>query len=152
MSFGIERKRFPFPLLFFIRGCKKSSHGVDSMRMLNHNLYRRSVVVLAILAVFALLVAAQAFSKDYVLELTIVTDRQEEFIQYIELNDREFRNLRSDPNGEIKRFLLEARKKYADEIGYRKEIYGAENYKMVVISSYTFVVKEKSSGRVLLSK
>ncbi len=120
--------------------------------MLNHYLYRRSVVVLAILAIFAFLVAAHAFSKDYVLELTIVTDRQEEFTQYIELNDREFRNLRNDPTGEIKSFLLEARKKYADEIGYRKEIYGAENYKMVVISSYSFVVKEKSSGRVLLSK
>ena len=136
----------------FIGGCKISFYSVDSKRMLNHYLYRRSVVVLAILAIFAFLVAANAFSKDYVLELTIVTDRQEEFTQYIELNDREFRNLRNDPTGEIKSFLLEARKKYADEIGYRKEIYGAENYKMVVISSYSFVVKEKSSGRVLLSK
>jgi len=138
--------------LLIIRGCKMAAFSVNFMRMFNHNLYRRSVVALAILAVFALLVTAHAWSKDYVLELTVVTDRQEEFVQYIELTDKEYRNLRNDPGSEIKPYLLAARKKYADEIGYRKEIYGAENYKMVVFSSYSFVVKEKSSGRVLLSK
>jgi hypothetical protein len=107
---------------------------------------------MAVMAVFVALVTAQAWNKDFVLELTIVTDKQEEYVQYIELNDKELRNLRNDPGNEIKPYLVEARRKYADEIGYRKEIYGSENYKMVVISSYRFVVKEKSSGRVLLSK
>jgi hypothetical protein len=94
----------------------------------------------------------QAWSKDYLLELTIVTDKQEEFVDLIELDDRQFRNLRNDINNEIKSYLVEARKKYADEIGYRKEIYGEENYKMVVIAKYSFIVKEKSSGRILLRK
>jgi hypothetical protein len=126
--------------------------GVDFMRMFNSNFYRRIAVSLAVLAVFVALVAAQAWSRDFVLELTIMTDRQEEFAQYFDLNDREYRNLRNDPGNEIKAYLVEARKKYADEIGYRKEIYGSENYKMVVISSFRYIVKEKSSGRVLLSK
>lgn len=104
------------------------------------------------MAVFVALVAAQAWNKDFVLELTIVTDKQEEFVQYIELNDKEFRNLSNNPGNEIKSYLVDARRKYAEETGYRKDIYGAENYKMVVISSYRFIVKEKSSGRVLLSK
>lgn len=122
------------------------------MRMLNKHSYLKCAFLLAILAVFVALVTAQAWTRDYVLELTIITDKEEEFVQYIELGEKELRNLRNDPGNEIKVYLVEARKKYADEIGYRREIYGAENYKMVVISHYRFVVKEKSSGRVLLSK
>ncbi len=125
---------------------------VDSKRMFNSNFYRMVIASLAVLAVFMALVSAQAWSRDFVLELTIMTDRHEEFVQYFDLTDREYRNLRNDSGNEIKAYLVEARKKYADEIGYRKEIYGSENYKMVVIDSFRYIVKEKSSGRVLLSK
>lgn len=93
-----------------------------------------------------------AWSKDFILELTIITDKQEEYTFLVELDDRQLRDLRNDTNNKIKDYLLEARRKYADEIGYRKEIYGEENYKMVVISSYNFIVKDKSSGRILLKK
>jgi len=120
--------------------------------MFNSNFYRMVIASLAVLAVFMALVSAQAWSRDFVLELTIMTDRHEEFVQYFDLTDREYRNLRNDSGNEIKAYLVEARKKYADEIGYRKEIYGSENYKMVVIDSFRYIVKEKSSGRVLLSK
>jgi len=125
---------------------------VDLKRMFNSNFYRMVIASLAVLAVFMALVSAQAWSRDFVLELTIMTDRHEEFVQYFDLTDREYRNLRNDSGNEIKAYLVEARKKYADEIGYRKEIYGSENYKMVVIDSFRYIVKEKSSGRVLLSK
>lgn len=87
---------------------------------------------------------------DYLLELTIVTDKQDEFDSFSELNERQFRDLRNNPRKEIEAYLVEARKKYADDIGYRKEIYGEENYRMVVIAKYRFVVRDKSSGRVLL--
>ena len=109
-------------------------------------------ILLTVVAILLAIVTVEARSKDFLLELTITTDKQEEFTQYIELDDKELRNLRNDPNNEIKEYLVDARRKYADEIGYRKEIYGAENYKMVVIASYRYIVKEKSSGRVLLSK
>ena len=132
--------------------CKMYRIDVDSKRMFNSNFYRMVIASLAVLAVFMALVSAQAWSRDFVLELTIMTDRHEEFVQYFDLTDREYRNLRNDSGNEIKAYLVEARKKYADEIGYRKEIYGSENYKMVVIDSFRYIVKEKSSGRVLLSK
>lgn len=122
------------------------------MRMFNKRYYHKFTLLLAVLATFVAIVTASAWSKDFVLELTIWTDKDAEFVQYIELGDKEYRNLRNDPGNEIKPYLVEARKKYADEIGYRREIYGAENYKMVLIVRYSFVVKEKSSGRVLLSK
>lgn len=105
-----------------------------------------------VLASFAALVSVQALNKDFVLELTIITDKDEEFVQIIELNDREFSNLRNDTNRGIQSYLVEARRKYADESGYRREIYGAENFKMVVIKSFSFIVKDKSSGRILLKK
>ena len=132
--------------------CKMYRIDVELKRMFNSNFYRMVIASLAVLAVFMALVSAQAWSRDFVLELTIMTDRHEEFVQYFDLTDREYRNLRNDSGNEIKAYLVEARKKYADEIGYRKEIYGSENYKMVVIDSFRYIVKEKSSGRVLLSK
>lgn len=73
-------------------------------------------------------------------------------VHLVELDDRQFNKLKSDPNNAIKEYLVDARRKYADEIGYRKEIYGEENYKMVVIVKYSFTVKDKSSGRILLKK
>jgi len=110
-------------------------------------------IACAVLALtVGLVISASAWSKDFLLELTIVTDKQEEYIFLAELDDRQFRDLRNDTNNEIKDYLFEARRKYADEIGYRKEIYGEENYKMVVITSYKFIVKDKSCGRILLKK
>ena len=117
----------------------------------NINFYKGSVL-LALAVTLLALVTLQARNSDYVLELTIVTDRQESFELYVELNDRELNKLRNNPSIEIKPYLVEARRKYADDIGYRREIYGEENYKMVVITSFSFVVKDKSSGRILLSK
>lgn len=122
------------------------------MRMLKHYNFIRITLLLAVLVSFAAVVSVQALSKDFVLELTIITDKEEEFVLILELNDREFRNLKNDPGYEIKPYLIEARKKYADEIGYRREIYGNENFKMVVISKFSFVVKDKSSGRILLQR
>lgn len=113
----------------------------------------RQLVALAVVVLVAgLVISASAWSKDYLLELTIITDKQEDFVYLAELDERQFRDLRNDSNNVIKDYLVEARRKYADEIGYRKEIYGDENYKMVVITSYKFLVKDKSSGRILLKK
>jgi hypothetical protein len=120
--------------------------------MLKHFNFLRITFLLAILASVPAMVSVEALSNDFILELTIITDKEEEFVQIIELNDREFRNLKNDTNREIQNYLLEARKKYADEIGYRREIYGNENFKMVVIAKFTFVVKDKTSGRILLAK
>jgi hypothetical protein len=97
-------------------------------------------------------VSVHAWSKDYLMELTITTDKQDEFVFLEELDERQFRDLRNNTNFEVKKYLVLARRKYADEIGYRKEIYGKENYKMVVISSYKLIVKDKSTGRILLKK
>jgi hypothetical protein len=108
------------------------------------------LLVLLLLAGFALTLHAR--SKDYLMELTIITDKQEEFVYLAEIDDRQLRDLRNNTNFEIKPYLVEARRKCADEIGYRKEIYGEENYKMVVISRYKLIIRDKSSGRVLLSK
>ncbi len=93
-----------------------------------------------------------AWSKDYILELTIVTDKQEEFVDVQELTERQMQAIKRDPTSGIKEYLLATRKKYADEIGYRKEIYGEENYKMVVITRYKFIVRDKSTGRVIVRK
>lgn len=113
---------------------------------------KQLVALLVLTLVIGLVISASAWSKDYLLELTVITDKQEEFVFVSELDERQFRNIRNDANNEIKNYLVDARRKYADEIGYRKEIYGEENYKMVVITSYKFVVKDKSSGRILLKK
>jgi hypothetical protein len=108
------------------------------------------VFALAICSLFSSSVFG--WSKDYLLELTIITDKQEEFVDIQELTERQMRAIKQDPNSGIKDYLLAARKKYADEIGYRKEIYGEENYKMVVITRYKFIVRDKSSGRILVKK
>ncbi|MFZ5952189.1 MAG: hypothetical protein ACOYXC_15900 [Candidatus Rifleibacteriota bacterium] len=112
----------------------------------------RLIVLAVIVLVAGIVISASAWSKDYLLELTITTDKQEEYVFLAELDDRQYRNLRNDSNNEIKNYLVDAQRKYADEIGYRKEIYGDENYKMVVIVRYDFIIKEKSSGRILLKK
>lgn len=95
---------------------------------------------------------SQAWNRQYVLELTIITDKQEEFDYMEEINDRQLRDLRFDSRSAITSYLLKARRLYADDIGYRREIYGDENYRMVVVARYRFLVRDKSSGRILLSK
>ncbi len=90
--------------------------------------------------------------KDYRLELTILTDKHEEFVFVAELDSREFRRLESNPTSEIQPWLVQARREYATKIGYRVEIYGTENYKMVVIVKSSFVVREVGTGRVVLKK
>ena len=116
------------------------------------NWENKLVALIVVVLVAGLVISASAWSKDYLLELTIVTDKQEEYVFLEELDERQFRDLRNDASNEIKDYLITARRKYADEIGYRKEIYGEENYKMVLVTSYSFIVKDKSSGRILLKK
>lgn len=70
----------------------------------------------------------------------------------IDLDERAFKKIKNDPYTGIQPYLLEARKKCAEEAGYRKEIYGEENYKMVSIQSYSFVVRDITQGRVVFKK
>lgn len=93
-----------------------------------------------------------SFSKAYRLELTVITDKADEYVFVTELDEREFKKLENNPSQEILPYLIQARKDYADKIGYRKEIYGAENYKMVTIRHNSFVVREIISGRVIIKK
>jgi len=93
-----------------------------------------------------------SFPKEYRLELTVITDRAEEYVLMVEIDQRAFKRLESDPTGELQSYLVLARREYAVQIGYRPEIYGPENYKMVTIRKSSFVVREISSGRVVLKK
>lgn len=120
--------------------------------MLRKTTFFRTTLWLALAACLLTLVAAQAWNRDYVLELTIYTDKEDRFDLYVDINDREYSNLRNDAQNEIKSYLVEARRQYAEEVGYRREIYGEENYKMVSVTRYSFLIKDKSSGRILLSK
>ncbi len=126
--------------------------GLNCRRMLKHYNIIRITLLLAVLVSFAAVVSVQAWNRDFLLEIIIITDKDEEIVHVAELTDREYRNLRNDSGREIQHYLTEARRVYADRIGYRREIYGDENYKMVVIAKFSFVVKDKSSGRILLSK
>ncbi len=120
--------------------------------MLKHSTSIKISVLLTLLACLTAVFTVQARNKDFILELTFFTDKDEEVLHIVELDDREFRNLRNDPGREIQNYLVEARKKHADEIGYRHEIYGDGNFKMVVVAKFQYIVKDKSSGRILLSK
>ncbi|PKL45845.1 MAG: hypothetical protein CVV41_02240 [Candidatus Riflebacteria bacterium HGW-Riflebacteria-1] len=120
--------------------------------MLRNITFFKSTLWLALAVSLLALVAVQAWNRDFVLELTIFTDKDDRFELYVDLTDREYRNLRNDSGNEIEKYLVDARRKYAEEIGYRRDIYGEENYKMVSIQRFTYVVKDKSSGRILLSK
>jgi hypothetical protein len=120
--------------------------------MLSNKHLLKSTLWLTLAVSLLALVAAQAWSRDYLLELTIYTDKEDRFDLYVEITDRELRDLKQDSQNEIKPYLIEARRQYAEENGYRRDIYGEENYKMVSITRYSFVIKEKSSGRILLSK
>jgi len=76
--------------------------GVDLGRMLKSKYFLQLGILLTVVAILLAIVTVEARSKDFLLELTVTTDKQEEFTQYIELDDKEFRNLRNDPNNEIK--------------------------------------------------
>ncbi len=90
--------------------------------------------------------------KDYRLELTITTDRQEEYVLVVELDEREYKRLENNPSTEILTYLTMARREYAVKMGYRPEIYGPDNYKMVSIRKSSFVVREIDSGRIVFRK
>ena len=111
----------------------------------------RTIWLIAVVLVVSS-VALWGWAKEYRLHLTIETDKQEEFVLVIELDTRQFRRLENDPRNEIQDYLVEARRQYARRIGYREEIYGKENYKMVRIERYHFVVREIDRGRVVLKK
>jgi hypothetical protein len=111
---------------------------------------RAAAIAVFLLAAAGLMVGA--WSKDYRLELTVVTDKQEDYLLVVDLDQREFKRLENDPHTEIATYLLQARRTYADQIGYRREIYGEENYKMVKVVSYDFVVKDIGRGNVVLRK
>lgn len=87
----------------------------------------------------------------YRLDLTIYASG-EEFTLTVEIDDRQFSGLQSDPTTNIQPFLLQAKKEFAEKIGYRKEIYGEENFKMVHIGRYNFNVRSLSQGRIVLQK
>ena len=86
------------------------------------------------------------------LSLTILTDKADEFVLLVDLDARAFSRLENDPTSAIQPYLLQARKEYAERIGYRREIYGEENYKMVTIRRYSFVVRDVSQDRVVLKR
>ena len=96
-------------------------------------------------------VAVEADPLMYRLELTIYTDK-DPYLLEVEIGPREFRAIESDPTNGIQPFVLQARHECAEKAGYRKEIYGEENYKMVAVRKYTFVIRDLSQGRVVLKK
>lgn len=95
--------------------------------------------------------AADAEQFMYRLSLTIYTDK-EPYVLEVEIGPREYRAIESDPTNGIQPFVLQARHEAAERDGYRKEIYGEENYKMVAVRKYTFVIRDLSQGRVVLKK
>ena len=113
---------------------------------------RKTVYLLSAFLLLASLFAASAKMVSYKLELRITTDRYEEYPFEIGIDDREYRRITENVHTGIQPFLLEARKAIADRAGYRVEIYGADNYKMVVVRSYVVIIRDLSQGRVVFSK
>lgn len=97
------------------------------------------------------LAIADAEQLMYRLSLTIYTDK-EPYVLEVEIGPRDFRKIESDPTNGIQPFVLQARRECAEHAGYRKEIYGEENFKMVSVRKYTFIVRDLSQGRVVLKK
>ena len=94
---------------------------------------------------------AEAEQLMYRLSLTIYTDK-EPYLLEVEIGPRDFRAIESDPTNGIQPFVLQARRECAEHAGYRKEIYGEENFKMVSVRKYSFVIRDLSQGRVVLKK
>lgn len=109
-------------------------------------------VLLSLFLCLAGAIQVLPWAKEYRLELTVTTDKDDEFVLMVEIDTRQLRKLENDSFTEIQPYLVQARRDYAHNIGYRKEIYGDENYKMVKIISYYYTVREISSGRVVLKK
>lgn len=107
--------------------------------------------MICILAFLSLLVPP-IWAHNTTLELIIVTDKSDTYTYYTELSDRELRNLQNNLVNEIQSFLIEARKECAREMGYSEEVYGKNNYKMVIVTKYSVVVRDRSNGRVILSR
>ena len=116
-----------------------------------NNSLTAGVLLLVVLAVLVS-VSAQAWPKNYRMTLTVLTDKNDELVQIFMITEREVRDLKEDSRNAIKPYLIKARKKYASDIGYRHEIYGDNNYKMVIVSQYTFEIRDKSSGRLVFEK
>jgi hypothetical protein len=106
----------------------------------------------AIILAIALLLPLWAGITTHRLSLTILTDKDDEFVLLADLDSRAFSRIENDPTTGIQPFLLQARRDYAEKIGYRRDIYGEENYKMVVIRKYSFVVRDVSRDQVVLKR
>lgn len=111
----------------------------------------RSTLILLPVFLFVLGVSLRGFSS-YRLNLSIITDNSEEFLFESNIDDRQFKKIENNCQGEILPFLIEARKEFANKSGYRKEIYGDENYKMVKIRRYSVVIREISTDRIVFKK
>ncbi|MBF0410827.1 MAG: hypothetical protein HQM10_26005 [Candidatus Riflebacteria bacterium] len=94
----------------------------------------------------------QAKFVSYRLNLTIYTDKGEEYVLSSGLTDREYRSISEDPSRGIRQFVELAMREYAEKVGFRKEIYGEDNYKMVSVKTYTFTITDISQGRVVFQK
>lgn len=113
---------------------------------------RKTVCTLVVFLLLTVLWSASARVVSYTLELRITTDRNEEYPFELGIDDREFRSISENVHSGIQPFLVQARKAIADRAGFRAEIYGPDNYKMVVIRSYTIIIRDLSQGRVVFSK
>ncbi len=98
------------------------------------------------------LISNVAFAYNTTLELIINTDKGDTYTYYTELSDRQLRNLQNNLMNEIRPFLIEAQKECAREMGYHEDIYGKDNYKMVIVTKYSIVIRDRSNGRVILSR
>ena len=108
--------------------------------------------MVSILLVFEVAAFLWAGPAQYRLNLTIQTDKDDEYILVMEIDERQYKSIENNPHEGIQPFLTQARKEYAEKIGYRKEIYGEENYKMVVISRYSIVIRDISQERIVFKK
>jgi len=106
----------------------------------------------AVLTALYLLFPLWAGITTHRLFLTIITDKEDEYVLIVDLDARGFSRLENDPTTGILPHLLQARREYAEKIGYRRDIYGEENVKMVLIRKYSFVVRDISRDRVILKR
>ena len=100
---------------------------------------------------FATFQTTQAGNAAYRMTLTIWAGG-DEFPFLVELDERQFSKIENDPSGGIQSYLVQARRAYAEKVGYRKEIYGEENYKMVTIGRYTIIIRDISQDRIVFKK
>ncbi|MFZ2957741.1 MAG: hypothetical protein WA705_12710 [Candidatus Ozemobacteraceae bacterium] len=108
------------------------------------------LVLIGMWGFFSFSLSAASFS--YNLELRIMTERSDEFYYECGIDDRAVRKITENVHEGIQPYLVEARKAMAERAGYRVEIYGAENYKMVVIKTYSLVIRDVSQSRVIFKK